>query len=73
LNLSTLHLHLDARRCLEVAVLQGSAKQLREVADQVSAERGVRLGDLRLIAEAPQDGQPPARAAACKTHSGLQA
>ena len=53
LNLSTLHLHLDARRCLEVAVLQGSATQLRAVADQVSAERGVRLGDLRLIAEAP--------------------
>jgi CopG family transcriptional regulator, nickel-responsive regulator len=51
LNLSTLHLHLDARRCLEVAVLQGSARQLRAVADQVSAERGVRLGDLRLIAE----------------------
>jgi CopG family nickel-responsive transcriptional regulator len=51
LNLSTLHLHLDAKRCLEVAVLQGSARQLRAVADQVSAERGVRLGDLRLIAE----------------------
>jgi CopG family transcriptional regulator, nickel-responsive regulator len=34
LNLSTLHLHLDARRCLEVAVLQGSAAQLRELADQ---------------------------------------
>ncbi len=55
LNLSTLHLHLDARRCLEVAVLQGSASQLREVADQVSAERGVRLGDLRLIADPPPE------------------
>ena len=53
LNLSTLHLHLDARRCLEVAVLQGGAAHLRAVADQVSAERGVRLGDLRLVAEAP--------------------
>ena len=55
LNLSTLHLHLDARRCLEVAVLQGSAGQLRAVADQVSAERGVRLGDLRLIADPPHE------------------
>jgi CopG family transcriptional regulator, nickel-responsive regulator len=53
LNLSTLHLHLDARRCLEGAVLKGRAAQLRAVADQVSAERGVRLGDLRLVAEAP--------------------
>jgi CopG family nickel-responsive transcriptional regulator len=56
LNLSTLHLHLDARQCLEVAVLQGHAAALRQVADQVSAERGVRLGDLRLIAEAPRAG-----------------
>jgi CopG family transcriptional regulator, nickel-responsive regulator len=56
LNLSTLHLHLDARRCLEVAVLRGRAAELRGVADQVSAERGVRLGDLRLIAEAPPEG-----------------
>jgi CopG family nickel-responsive transcriptional regulator len=55
INLSTLHLHLDARRCLEVAVLQGSAVQLRAVADQVSAERGVRLGDLRLVADSPPE------------------
>jgi CopG family nickel-responsive transcriptional regulator len=52
-NLSTLHLHLNTELCLEVAVLQGSVAELREVADQVSAERGVRLGDLRLIADAP--------------------
>jgi CopG family transcriptional regulator, nickel-responsive regulator len=55
INLSTLHLHFDARRCLEVAVLQGSAAWLRELTDQVSVERGVRLGDLRLIAEAPPE------------------
>jgi CopG family transcriptional regulator, nickel-responsive regulator len=55
INLSTLHLHLDARRCLEVAVLQGSAARLRALADQVSAERGVRLGDLRLIVEPPPE------------------
>ena len=55
LNLSTLHLHLDARLCLEVAVLQGRAAALREVADRVSAERGVRLGDLRLIADVPHE------------------
>lgn len=53
-NLSTLHLHLDASACLEVAVLHGSAAELRAVADQVSAERGVRLGDLRLIAPTAQ-------------------
>lgn len=50
-NLSTLHLHLDRSLCLEVAVLQGRAAELRAVADRVSAERGVRLGDLRLLAD----------------------
>lgn len=50
LNLSTLHLHLDRDSCLEVAVLRGRADELRGLADRVSTERGVRLGDLRLIA-----------------------
>ncbi len=52
LNLSTLHLHLDRARCLEVAVLRGRAGEIRDLANQVSTERGVRLGDLRLIAMA---------------------
>lgn len=51
LNLSTLHLHLDRDRCLEVAVLKGRAGEIRDLADRVSTERGVRLGDLRLIAD----------------------
>ena len=59
LNLSTLHLHLDPTTCLEVAVLRGRAAEIRELADRVSTERGVRLGDLRLIAAADlaTDGQ----------------
>lgn len=52
LNLSTLHLHLDPATCLEVSVLRGKAGEIRDLASRVSAERGVRLGDLRLIAEA---------------------
>ncbi|MGD9509088.1 MAG: nickel-responsive transcriptional regulator NikR [Geminicoccaceae bacterium] len=51
LNLSTLHLHLDHATCLEVSVLRGSAGEIRDLAARVSAERGVRLGELRLIAE----------------------
>ena len=50
LNLSTLHLHLDEAECLEVAVLRGHAGELRALADRVNTERGVRLGDLRLLA-----------------------
>ena len=48
LNLSTLHLHLDRKSCLEV-VLRGHAQDIRQLADQISTEWGVRLGDLRLI------------------------
>ena len=51
LNLSTLHLHLDHDTCLEVSVLRGPAADIRALAARISAERGVRLGDLRLIAE----------------------
>ena len=51
LNLSTLHLHLDHDTCLEVSVLRGPAGDIRDLAARVSAERGVRLGELRLIAE----------------------
>lgn len=51
LNLSTLHLHLDRHSCLEVAVLKGTAAELSHLADHVRAERGVQLGELRLIAE----------------------
>lgn len=57
LNLSTLHLHLDRESCLEVAVLRGEAEEMRALADRVSTERGVRLGDLRLLVDpsAPRD------------------
>ena len=48
-SLSTLHLHLDARTCLEVAVLQGPVAEIRRIADKITAERGVRFGRLRLL------------------------
>jgi CopG family nickel-responsive transcriptional regulator len=48
-SLSTLHLHLDARTCLEVAVLQGPVAEIRRIADRITAERGVRFGRLRLL------------------------
>ena len=48
-SLSTLHLHLDARTCLEVAVLEGPVAEIRRIADRITAERGVRFGRLRLL------------------------
>lgn len=57
LNLSTLHLHLDRTSCLEVAVLRGHADELRDLADRVNTERGVRLGHLRLVADPDEKPQ----------------
>lgn len=59
LNLSTLHLHLDRSLCLEVSVLRGTAAEIRELAHRVSSERGVRFGDLRLVAEPGATGAGP--------------
>lgn len=46
--LSTLHVHLDRRLCLEVQVLQGEPAELRQYADQVIGLRGVKHGELVL-------------------------
>jgi CopG family transcriptional regulator, nickel-responsive regulator len=46
---ATLHVHLDAENCLEVAVLKGRGAQVREFADAVIAERGVRHGHVVIV------------------------
>lgn len=49
LSLSTLHVHLDHATCLEVAVLRGSTSRVREFANAVVSQRGVRHGRLHLV------------------------
>ena len=44
--LATLHVHLDPRHCLEVMTLHGSVSQVRELAEHLSATRGVLQGAL---------------------------
>jgi CopG family nickel-responsive transcriptional regulator len=46
--LSTLHVHLDSRLCLEVQVLQGRPHALRHYAQGVLGLRGVKHGQLVL-------------------------
>lgn len=58
LAVSALHVHLDARSCLEVAVLRGPAGAMRHMADHVTAERGVQHGQLVLLPAGSAD--PPA-------------
>jgi len=46
--ISTLHVHMDAHNCLEVLVVRGKAKHIRELADRLIGTRGVKHGKLTL-------------------------
>lgn len=50
---TTTHVHLDARRCLEVILLRGSTKIVRELADGLIGTKGVETGRLVLASVAP--------------------
>jgi len=43
------HIHLDDHNCLEVVIMQGTARRLRRIADAIVATRGVRAGKLTLL------------------------
>jgi CopG family transcriptional regulator, nickel-responsive regulator len=49
LTISTMHVHLDHEQCLETVMLKGPVQQVREFAQEIIAERGVRHGQLNLI------------------------
>jgi CopG family nickel-responsive transcriptional regulator len=53
---TTTHVHLDERRCLEVILLRGSAGRVRELADKLIGTKGVETGRLVLTAAAPVSG-----------------
>jgi len=53
---STTHVHLDARRCLEVILVRGSAKVVRELADGLIGTKGVETGRLVLAPTRPIEG-----------------
>ncbi len=48
---STLHIHLDERRCLEVIVMRGRSDELKRVADRLLATRGVTHGGMEIMPE----------------------
>ncbi|HEY3815751.1 MAG TPA: nickel-responsive transcriptional regulator NikR [Polyangiaceae bacterium] len=52
---STLHIHLDESRCLEVIVMRGKSDELKRVADRLLATRGVTHGGIEIIAETAPD------------------
>ncbi|MDF1553598.1 MAG: nickel-responsive transcriptional regulator NikR [Deferrisomatales bacterium] len=46
--ISALHVHLDHDHCLEVAVVRGSAEQVRRLADELIGTKGVKHGKLAM-------------------------
>jgi len=51
---SALHVHLDAHHCLEVVVVRGSAAQVKRLAEELLATRGVKHGKLVLTTAGPE-------------------
>jgi CopG family nickel-responsive transcriptional regulator len=49
LTVSTMHAHLDHDQCIETVMLKGPVKRVREFAEEIIAERGVRHGLLNLV------------------------
>lgn len=48
LVVSSLHVHLGERHCLEVSVLRGPAREVRHLGDELLATKGVLHGELTL-------------------------
>lgn len=44
--ISTLHIHIDEKNCLEISVLKGKPSHLRKIADEIIATRGIKYGKL---------------------------
>lgn len=52
---STTHVHLDQNRCLEVILVRGKAKDVRELADRLIGAKGIEMGKLVLAAAQAPD------------------
>ena len=52
---TTTHVHLDHRRCLEVILLKGRAREVRLLADSLIGTKGVEMGKLVLAGAHPPE------------------
>jgi CopG family nickel-responsive transcriptional regulator len=46
--LAATHVHLDDHYCIEVIIMKGRSKEIKDMADRMLAMRGVELGKLVL-------------------------
>ena len=42
------HIHLDHHNCMEVIVVKGNQKQMKELADKLKAQKGVKFGSISI-------------------------
>jgi CopG family nickel-responsive transcriptional regulator len=49
LTVASMHVHLDHRNCLETVVLQGATAAVQRLAGEITAESGVRHGQLNIV------------------------
>jgi len=54
---TTTHVHLDEHRCLEVILLRGPAREIRELANDLIGTKGVETGRLVLASAKPVPGR----------------
>ncbi len=45
---STLHVHIDHRNCMEVLILKGAVKNINDISQRLTATRGIKHGKLSL-------------------------
>jgi len=55
---STLHIHLDEHRCLEVLVVRGPFGRVRELADNLISIKGVKYGKFVTTTGLPRPSKP---------------
>ena len=56
LTVATMHVHLDHEHCLESVILRGQTAAVRSFAEAMMAERGVRHGQINLVAVEVEHG-----------------
>ena len=56
LCVSTMHAHLNHEDCLESVILRGPVRAVRQFAERVMAERGVKHGHLNMISMQSESG-----------------
>ena len=56
---TTTHVHLDHARCLEVILLRGRVREVRQLADSLIGAKGIEMGKLVLSAVRPPETPAP--------------